>query len=61
MEESIDVALAYETQAPGRYRIAFSGPLMDVATDKAELPRPLDKHQAMPVQCAAVETERLAP
>lgn len=61
VEESIDVGLAYETAAPGRYRIAFAGPLLDVVTDAAEVPRPLDRHQAVPVQCPAVETERLAP
>jgi peptidyl-Lys metalloendopeptidase len=61
VEEEIDVGLAYETAAPGRYRIAFRGPLMDVARQQAEVPRPLDSHQSMPVQCAPVETERLAP
>jgi hypothetical protein len=60
VEESIDVGLAYETQAPGRYRIAFAGPLRDVVTSPSEVPRPLDKHQPMAVQCPAVETERLA-
>jgi peptidyl-Lys metalloendopeptidase len=61
VEGEIDVGLAYETGAPGRYRIAFRGPLMDVAREQAGLPRPLDHHEPMPVSCAPVETERLAP
>ena len=35
------VALAYDFTQPGRYRIAFRGPLMDVATQQAEVPHTL--------------------
>jgi peptidyl-Lys metalloendopeptidase len=59
VEEEIDVSLAYDTDAPGRYAIAFRGPLMDVATGEAEVPRPLAQHQAMKLLCNEVETERL--
>jgi uncharacterized protein (DUF58 family) len=61
-EAEIDVTLAYELTQPGRHRIAFSREgLMDVTTSRAEVPRPLAKHRAFPLQCAAVETELAAP
>lgn len=59
VEAEIDVALAYDTDAPGRYLIAFRGPLMDVARSEEQLPRPLAQHQPMPLLCNEVETERL--
>ncbi len=60
VEEEIDVALAYDTDAPGRYFIAFRGPLMDVAQGEAPVPRTLAQLQPMEVLCNEVETERLA-
>jgi hypothetical protein len=51
-----EVSLAYDLGKPGRYRIAFRGPLMDVATDKGALPRVRDGFQSLPVACAPVET-----
>jgi hypothetical protein len=60
-EAEVQVSLAYDMKTPGRYRIAFRGPLMDVTTNKAEVPRPLAQHKAMPIACPAVETEVKAP
>ena len=59
VEEEIDVALGYDTDAPGRYFIAFRGPLMDVAQGEAPVPRTLDQLQPMTVLCNEVETERI--
>jgi len=59
VEEEIDVALAYDTEPPGRYLIAFRGPLMDVAQGEAEVPRTLEQLQPVEVLCNEVETERL--
>jgi hypothetical protein len=55
VEEKIEASLAYDFSQPGTYRIEFRGPLMDVATRQAEVPRPLGQHRALPVQCPAVE------
>jgi peptidyl-Lys metalloendopeptidase len=57
----VELSLAYEMTQPGRYRIAFRGPLMDVAEKQAEVPRPLEQHRAMPVRCPVVETTISAP
>jgi uncharacterized protein (DUF58 family) len=53
---SIEASLAYDFSKPGRYRLAFRGPLMDVATDKAGVPHARDGFQSLPVACAPVET-----
>jgi hypothetical protein len=60
-EEKIEASLAYDFSQPGTYRIEFRGPLMDVATQQAEVPRPLARHSAVPLQCPAVETTIVAP
>jgi len=60
-EQKIEASLAYDFSQPGTYRIEFRGPLMDVATQQAEVPRPLAKHSAMPVQCPVVETTIVTP
>lgn len=60
-EAEVDVSLAYLMKEPGRYKIAFRGPLMDVVTQKAEVPRPLAQHKAMPVACPTIEVEVTAP
>ena len=59
VEAEIDVTLAYELDAPGRYLIAFRGPLRDLVTGEAQLPRPLAQHAPTKVLCNEVETERL--
>ncbi len=52
---SIEASRAYDFSKPGRYRIAFRGPLMDVATHEDGLPRVRGGFQSLPVQCPAVE------
>ncbi len=61
VEGKIDAALAYDFSKPGTYRIGFPGPLMDVASQQSELPRPLAQHRTLPVQCPAVEVAITAP
>jgi hypothetical protein len=58
---TIEASLAYDFSQPGTYRIAFPGPLMDVATQQAEVPRPLAQHRTVPVQCPPAGTEIIAP
>ena len=60
-EAEVDVSLAYLMKEPGRYKIALRGPLMDVVTQKAEVPRPLAQHKAMPLSCPTIEVEVTAP
>ncbi|WP_228530687.1 MULTISPECIES: protease [Myxococcaceae] len=57
VDGEVDVGLAYDTAAPGRYALGFPGPLMDVAHARSEVPR--ETPQPMAVRCAPVETERL--
>jgi hypothetical protein len=59
-EARVDAALGYPLREPGRYRIAFRGPLRDVTASAQEVPRPLSGHRASEVACAPVETV-LAP
>lgn len=60
-ERTIEAHLAYDFSKPGTYRIAFRGPLMDVITQQAEVPRPLAQHREVPMQCQAVETKISSP
>jgi hypothetical protein len=52
----VDVALAYDLSRPGRYTISFRGALVDVAEPR-EVPRPRDRHRALPLSCPALELE----
>ena len=61
VENTIEAQLAYDFSQPGTYRIAFPGPLMDVATQQAGVPRPLAQHRALPVQCQEARTEIVPP
>jgi peptidyl-Lys metalloendopeptidase len=56
-DAEVEVSLAYDMKAPGRYKVALRGPLMDVTTAQAEVPRPLAQHKAMPLQCPVLEIE----
>lgn len=58
VEARVDVSLAHEMAPPGRYQLTFRKELMDVATEQAELPHPLDGFQGMPVECPSIETTR---
>ncbi len=46
---------------PGHYRIAFRNTLMDVITNKSEVPHTLDQFHAAEVTCPPVETTLTAP
>ncbi|MFL5350446.1 MAG: protease [Hyalangium sp.] len=61
VEGKIDASLAYDFSQPGPYRIAFRGPILDVTTKQAEVPRALAQHRAMPVECPTIETTISAP
>jgi hypothetical protein len=61
VENTIEAQLAYDFSQPGTYRIAFRGPLRDVTSKQAEVPRPLAQHRELPVQCQAVDTELVSP
>ncbi|GHG94736.1 hypothetical protein [Comamonas sp. JC664] len=54
-EERVDVAFSYDLRAPGTYRIAFRGPLMDVAQEGQQVPAPHGGFRAMDVSCPAVQ------
>src|SRR5262245_9321324 len=54
--EEVDLAAAYDLARPGRYTIAFKGPLRDV-TSPASVPRPRSLHVARPVSCNTLEIE----
>lgn len=60
-ELRIEASLAYDFSEPGTYRIVFPGPLMDVTSQQAEVPRPLAQHRAMPVQCPEMRITVTAP
>jgi len=61
VEGRVDIALAYDFTQPGRYRIAFRGRLMDVATQKPKEPHTLDRFRELAVNCPEVETAVLKP
>lgn len=61
VEGRVDVALAYDFTKPGRYRIAFRGPLMDVTPQQVTGTRLRDRFHALPVSCPEVETSVLKP
>ncbi len=58
VEARVDVSLAYDLKPPGRYRLTFRDELMDVATEQAEVPHPLEGFRPLPVKCPSVETTR---
>ncbi len=61
VEGRLDLALAYDLSQPGRYRIAFPGPLMDVTDKLPDTARSFDVMTARPVTCAPVETTLTKP
>jgi hypothetical protein len=61
VEATVEVSLAYDFTPPGHYRIAFRDQLMDVVTNQAEVPRPRERFQPLPVRCPAVETTIVTP
>ncbi len=49
-----DLMEVYDLSKPGRYRLQVTGKLFDLTTDSASVPRPLDQHQGMDLQCGEV-------
>ena len=56
-EADVELSLAYDLSAPGRYRVALRGGLMDVADEGQPVPRPFEAHRAMPLACGEVVVE----
>jgi len=56
MSEEVDLAAGYDLSRPGRYTVAFKGPLRDV-TATASAPRPRRRHRAVPVACNTLEID----
>lgn len=52
IEATVDLAEVYDVSRPGSYRVEVSGDLLDVTSGAA--PRPLDRHQPMPLRCEPV-------
>lgn len=48
---SFDLAKAYDITPTGEYRLEFVSRLLDVTTKTTDVPRPLDQHQAMVIEC----------
>jgi hypothetical protein len=57
LEAEVDLALAYDFGKPGHYRIVFRGHVWDLVTQESDVPRPLDRHQPVPIQCAGIEID----
>jgi hypothetical protein len=60
-EGKVDVGMSYDMKQGGHYQIAFRNTLMDVITDRSEVPHKLDQFQRVTVNCAPVETTITAP
>jgi peptidyl-Lys metalloendopeptidase len=56
----VDLALAYDFAKAGKYRIAFTGHLLDVVADAAAVPRPLDAHEPADLSCAPIDVTIVA-
>ncbi|AEI64664.1 extracellular protease domain-containing protein [Corallococcus macrosporus] len=54
VEGKVDLARFYDLQAPGTYRIAFRGPLMDVAREGEPVPAPNGGFRPADVPCPEV-------
>ncbi|AKQ63430.1 Extracellular protease precursor [Myxococcus hansupus] len=54
-EGKVDAARYYDLRAPGTYRIAFRGPLMDVAQEGQPVPAPNGEYRATDVSCPTVQ------
>ena len=57
LEAEVDLGLAYDLGRPGKYRIEFRGKIWDLATQQADVPRPLERHRPAPLQCASIDVE----
>lgn len=50
---SFDLASAYDLTAPGAYRLEFESRILDMTTDRAHVPRPLNQHEPQVIECNA--------
>lgn len=48
---SFDLAKVYDLAPAGDYDLEFVSRILDVTTDRSEVPRPLDRHQPLDVEC----------
>lgn len=54
-EATVDLALVYDVSKPGTYRLRVTGGLQDLAAEPGAVPRPRDRHEAMPLDCPEIE------
>ncbi|MBI2380376.1 MAG: protease [Gammaproteobacteria bacterium] len=57
-EAVIDLGLAWPVDAPGHYRLRYTGRLLDVAEAGAALPRPRDAWRGQALDCPELSFER---
>jgi peptidyl-Lys metalloendopeptidase len=57
LEAEVELSNAYDFEKVGHYRVSFRGRLWDVVTSQSEVPRPLDRHQAVPLSCNSLELD----
>ena len=55
VEARVELSEAYDFKPPGTYQIEFHGPLMDVASKKAEVPHAWGESRPREVRCTPVE------
>lgn len=60
VEAKVELSESYDFTVPGKYTIVFPGPLLDVATKKADVPHPSGESRPQDVRCGPVETTIVA-
>jgi hypothetical protein len=48
---SFDLAKAYDLAPAGDYHLEFVSRILDATPDRSEVPRPLDRHQPVDIEC----------
>ena len=51
---SFDLAEVYDLDPPGVYHLEFASKILDVATDRSDVPRPLDRHEPIEIECNVI-------
>ena len=57
LSASVDLGLAYALDAPGRYRLTYTGHLLDVVQAPAQPPRAMDDFQPQQLRCPSLSWE----
>jgi peptidyl-Lys metalloendopeptidase len=57
ISETVDLAGGWDVSRPGRYRVAFTRGIADVAVSAAEIPRARDRHRPVKLSCEAARFE----